>query len=705
MGRKLASGWRWQRVIAFLIATVLAIGVFSCAKPTAPRELISAPTIEPNPLAGKLTEVSPPESLQLLKQAIDAYTPQVRILTPRPGEVIDKTSVAVRFQVRGLPIFKDQRWSLGPHLHVFLDNEPYRAIYDLSEPLIFDDLAPGTHTLRVFASRPWHESFKNQGAFDQRTFHVFAQTPQDELDADQPSLTYSRPQGHYGAEPIMLDFYLNNAPLHMAAQADPKDTIQDWRIRCTVNGESFVFDQWQPIYLEGFHPGKNWVQLELIDAVGQPIENRFNNTVRVIEYEPGGDDTLSQLVRGELDARAVAGIIDPTYVPPAELLPPSASEQSAPTDEIASPDAPSALEEPVAPSVSEPADNSQETEPTPELPSPAGVLPIEPLLPSATEDALPTAEKAEPTLEEPVTSSADIENQAPETDATPDVPVREPALTPERSDNQSAQESATILEEAETQIPAVDLPADMATDESASSEAAAFPSATPEEMPSPEAEPLPVTDPVKLEAGEPSFTTDDTQPQVDDDPPQTVNTERSSSSSEEPIDSAGDALILDKPEKAPLTEPPDTSATPNPSFANRLLERYQYWRHQVEDYIPGKTTPPEPSSAVEPNGELIAPPPNREPPNREFDKQSTGPVPPPPTDPSAADNTLDPEIIREMPELVEPYLTEPYLTEPRLDIVPFEDDILSPSETDQKPRNPASEPAEIPSLSEGKPFI
>jgi hypothetical protein len=56
-------------------------------------------------------------------------------------------------------------------------DEPYKAVYDLSEPLVFKDLSPGTHTLRVFASRPWHESFKNQGAFDQRTFHILPPLP------------------------------------------------------------------------------------------------------------------------------------------------------------------------------------------------------------------------------------------------------------------------------------------------------------------------------------------------------------------------------------------------------------------------------------------------------------------------------------------------------------------------------------------------
>lgn len=310
-----------QQVAAFLAVMVLTWAMVGCAKPTEPTVLLSEPTEAPHLLAGPMAEVSPPETLDTLKQIIDAYTPQVRILSPRPGEVVESATVSVRFQVRGLPLFKDETWQLGPHLHVFLDDEPYKAVYDASEALVLEDLAPGTHTLRVFASRPWHESFKNDGAFDQRTFHIFAPTPQNEVNASAPLLTYSRPQGTYGAEPIMLDFYLTNAPLHLSAQADPKDDLHDWRIRCTVNGQSFVFDQWQPIYLKGFQPGQNWVQLELIDETGRPIDNRFNNTVRVIDYQPGGTDTLSRLVRGELDLKSVASIIDPTYTPP---TPPSA---------------------------------------------------------------------------------------------------------------------------------------------------------------------------------------------------------------------------------------------------------------------------------------------------------------------------------------------------------------------------------------------
>ncbi|WNZ23212.1 hypothetical protein HJG54_10355 [Leptolyngbya sp. NK1-12] len=268
------------------------------------------------PTRTRLTEVSPPFAIQNLKQDLEIYQPQVKILSPRPNQVLEDTEVEVRLQVNDLTLFKDEALELGPYLQVLLDNQPYTQVFDTSEPLKLENLTPGTHTLRVFAVRPWHESFKNEGAFALTTFHVFTQTPENNPDPKKPLLTYNYPQDTYGAEPVLLDFYLTNAPLHLVAREDTQDAIPDWEIRCTINGESFTFDRWEPIYLKGLKPGKNWVQLELLDENGNPISNVFNNTVQVVTYEPGGSDTLAQLTRGELTADAARKIVNPNYVPP-----------------------------------------------------------------------------------------------------------------------------------------------------------------------------------------------------------------------------------------------------------------------------------------------------------------------------------------------------------------------------------------------------
>ena len=318
---------------------------------------------------GKIAEASPPIALQELRQALDNYQPQVTFISPRQNEVLSDNTVSVRFLVKDLPIFKDETFGLGPHLHVLLDNRGYQAVYDTSQPLIFENLEPGTHTIRAFASRPWHESFKNDGAFVQTTFHVFTKTQDNSPSPALPLLTYSRPQGSYGAEPILLDFYLTNAPLHLVAQADATDDIADWRIRCTVNGDSFVIDRWQPLYLKGFKPGKNWVQLEYLDDKGDPVPNVFNNTVRLVDYQPNGDDTLSKLVRGELSAAEVRGIVDPNYIPPA--IEPEQTPELAP--ETAPETAPELMPEPTL-------EPLQEPEPTPEpTPSPLEAPSPEPL--------------------------------------------------------------------------------------------------------------------------------------------------------------------------------------------------------------------------------------------------------------------------------------------------------------------------------------
>ncbi|MEX0269426.1 hypothetical protein AB3R30_09795 [Leptolyngbyaceae cyanobacterium UHCC 1019] len=327
--------FNWGSVINALTALILVL-LFSLTAIAAPHALAArakktAPdAAKTEKAAGQLIEVAPPGAIQNLRPSLDGYQPQVFILSPKPNQILDDDKLSVQFQVKDLPIFKNAALGLGNHLHVFLDNQTYQAVYDTSKPIIFDHLAPGTHTIRAFASRPWHESFKNEGAFAQTTFHIFTKTQDNSPSSTLPLLTYSRPQGSYGAEPIMVDFYLTNAPLHLIARESKKDDIADWRIRCTVNGSSFILDQWQPIYLKGFKPGKNWVQLEFLDENGDPVKNTFNNTARVITYEPGGQDTLAKLVRGEILTADAQGIVDPNYKSPAPMRSPIAKPTPAP---------------------------------------------------------------------------------------------------------------------------------------------------------------------------------------------------------------------------------------------------------------------------------------------------------------------------------------------------------------------------------------
>lgn len=364
-----------RRAIALLLI-VIALGMIGCGDRNAPMELLEGDEVAAfatNPLVGAMAEVSPPERIQQLKPFLDVYDPQVLILSPRDNDVIEDTTVTIELKVLDIPIYKDADLGLGPHLHLFLDNEPYQDIYDLETSITFTDLAPGTHTIKVLAARPWGESFKNEGAYDQVTFDVFAPSPQNDPDSRRILLTYSQPQGTYGAEPILLDFYLKNAPLHLVAAND--ESIADWRIRCTVNGESFVFDRWQPIYLRGFNPGKNWVKLEVIDENGNRINNASNTGIRVIDYQPGAEDSLSRLIRGEIPLAQAKVLVDPNYTPPAPPVPEPAESVEKPADVVEEDTreedkgaiAPSASEPSVIPE-SEPAMTAPEADSEPDVP-------------------------------------------------------------------------------------------------------------------------------------------------------------------------------------------------------------------------------------------------------------------------------------------------------------------------------------------------
>ena len=368
------------RLLALFAAAVLILGLAGCGAGNPESSKSGNKSGSASALLNRISEVSPPEAIQQLRQALKIYQPQISILFPLPDEVLQDVNVSVQFQVKDFPIFKEANLGLGPHLQVLLDNQPYAAVYDINQPLTLSDLEPGTHTLRLFATSPWEESLKNEGAFAQTTFHVFTKTQDNNPDRTLPLLTYNSPQGSYGAEPILLDFYLTNAPLHHIAQANSADEILDWKIRATVNGESFAIDQWQPIYLKGFKPGKNWVQLELIDEEGNTVKNAFNNTVRAIDYEPQGQDTLAKLVRGELSVADARGTVDRTYQPPQpqpaptpEPTPTPESEKTPVTEPSpAVPETP-VIEPSLEPTVAPKVDPVQVIQPTPKATPPLEV--------------------------------------------------------------------------------------------------------------------------------------------------------------------------------------------------------------------------------------------------------------------------------------------------------------------------------------------
>ncbi|KZL48346.1 hypothetical protein A2T98_18445 [Nodularia spumigena CENA596] len=494
--------YRRFTIIRWLMTLVLVLTLASCGEKASSQEVAVNQTNNPpkiSQISQQFSEVSPPEVIQELRLTLENYRPQVTFLSPQPDEILQDSKVTVNFQVKDIPIFKDPELELGPHLHVILDNQPYIAVYDVNKPLVLPEVSPGTHTLRVFASRPWHESFKNEGAYAQTTFHIFTKTEDNNPDPTLPVLTYSRPKGSYGAEPILLDFYLTNAPLHLVAEDNPNDTVSDWRIRCTINDESFILDRWQPIYLKGFKPGKNWIKLEFLDNQGNPLKNAFNTTARLINYQPQGKDTLSRIVRGELKADQARSIVDPNYTANKPVVEPTPTPSVETTPE-SQPQIIPKTEVPETPVKPTPQVEASETsksevffkrravptiEPSPSLPPTLPEI-IESPAPEAQPEIVPTPPVEAPEkLAKPETPKSEGFFQRRSVPTTEPSPSLSPTL-PEIIESPAPEAQPEIIP-----TPPVEAPEKLAKPETPKSSESTAPEAQPEETPTGESIPLP----------------------------------------------------------------------------------------------------------------------------------------------------------------------------------------------------------------------
>jgi hypothetical protein len=202
----------------------------------------------------------------------------LKFTAPAEASALSDTAVAPTFSITGYPIYQDPARKKGQHIHVILDNEPYEADYNPAAPFSpdkFKNLAPGTHTLRAFPSREWHESIKQDDAadFDFITFNVGTGTPVA-VDKKLPLLTYSRPKGDYKFKDdprgLMLDFYVTNAKL----------SDNGYKVRYTLDGKKTeVLTRWEPVWWkwEDVGVGEHTIVLELLDASNKPVAYKFRD--------------------------------------------------------------------------------------------------------------------------------------------------------------------------------------------------------------------------------------------------------------------------------------------------------------------------------------------------------------------------------------------------------------------------------------------
>ncbi len=288
----------------------------SCAANQDGANTTATSTVTPPPKQ-VLTVIARPQKIADLMKARgeqDEAKPTIKIVSPAKDAVINGSKVEVKLdlsgELKGYMPHKDPATGKGNHVHVILDNQPYEAYYELGQPFELRNVVAGKHTLRVFPSRPWHESYKNDGAFQMVTFTMkgggdaskptttssgqtvasptttparegkdFPSSTAGEVDATKPLLTYSRPKGEYkgeDADPIMIDFWLTGAKL----QGDGGE----YRVRYIVDDDEPKFiDKWEPVWFSGWTGGKHTVRIELLDKDGRPVENGgYNTTSREI---------------------------------------------------------------------------------------------------------------------------------------------------------------------------------------------------------------------------------------------------------------------------------------------------------------------------------------------------------------------------------------------------------------------------------------
>ena len=302
----------------FCIAALTACG--DAPKPNQANQATQAnllPTpFTPEPL--NLTVVDRPQKVtdqMAARGEQDAAAPVLKIIEPAANASVASSTVKVKLaltgDLKGYMPGMDEATHTGNHIHVILDNQPYEAYYNLGQPFELRNVMDGDHVLRVFPSRPWHESYKTEGTFQMVKFKVknggadpakpttaangtavsntgTAPTPEGKdvkpsnsgpVDARKPLLTYSRPKGEYkgaDADAIMIDFWLTGAKL--------KDDGGELRVRYSVDaGEAKFIDKWAPIWLTGWTAGTHSVKLELVDKDGNLVDNGgYNATTREI---------------------------------------------------------------------------------------------------------------------------------------------------------------------------------------------------------------------------------------------------------------------------------------------------------------------------------------------------------------------------------------------------------------------------------------
>ena len=301
-----------RRALLALVLAVLTLVSGGCvSKAGQPPPPGGASNLNATAPSGALQEVAPPGAVQQLNERLNERSPQVRVLQPADNDLLPAGPWTLQLQVSDWPLADAGSLGLGPHLVVQLDDqEPLRITsHEAATSVAMPDLRPGSHRVTVYAARPWGEAVKAPGASAQVRIHRVARNAAELPTNNSAQLITTSPDGLQQLEPVLVDWLLLNAPLQNLRGDDAR-----WRLRISVNGDSFLVDRQTPVWLKGFKRGSNAVQLELLDGRGEPLNPPFNSLVREVVI---GSGTRPAWLRTNLSAAELSILAGEQPAPPA----------------------------------------------------------------------------------------------------------------------------------------------------------------------------------------------------------------------------------------------------------------------------------------------------------------------------------------------------------------------------------------------------
>ena len=184
-----------------------------------------------------------------------------------PWETVD-----VFVQVENLTLSED-----GHRLHVIVDNGSPIEHTNVLRPVILRGLAPGAHTLRIFAVKPDGKMLTNPEALMRVDFYVRRQDFSNFQPMERPYLTVNLPMDGIAIPDaegkVWLDFMTHQAPMGKGK----------YRVKAVMNGVETIVSTRDPHPWGGLAEGRHRVVIELIDEDGDPVSEIFARVERTFE--------------------------------------------------------------------------------------------------------------------------------------------------------------------------------------------------------------------------------------------------------------------------------------------------------------------------------------------------------------------------------------------------------------------------------------